>query len=278
MSSYGNGTGTGFNRQPFESGRPGASGHSPHAGDPPSGPANGQRQPEPAGSGVGTAPGGRLTVLLADDHHLFREGLRQILLSTGEVDVVAEAANGEEAIRLARELHPRVILMDINMPVVDGIRATEAVTRTCPNTNVIVLTMFWEDDYAIQAVRAGAKGYLLKNARSEDVIRAVRLAANGGSAIDPSLAPVLLKEYHRMLTRSPEDTNRDGALTQRDVTLLRLLAAGYNNKQIANELNLAESTVKNNLSALFHKIDVRDRTQAVLYAFAEGLVPRPVAS
>jgi DNA-binding NarL/FixJ family response regulator len=221
---------------------------------------------------------GRLTVLLADDHHLFREGLRQILEHTGEVEVLGEAANGEEAIRLARELQPRVILMDINMPVVDGIRATEAVTRTCPNTNVIVLTMFWEDDYAIQAVRAGAKGYLLKNARSEDVIRAVRLAANGGSAIDPSLAPVLLKEYHRMLTRSPEDTSRDGALTQRDVTLLRLLAAGCNNKDIARELSLAESTVKNNLSALFHKIGVRDRTQAVLYAFAEGLVPRPVAS
>ena len=226
----------------------------------------------------GSSGGDKLTVLLADDHHLFREGLRQLLEAMDDIDVVGEASNGEEAIRLARALDPRVILMDINMPVVDGIRATEAVTRYCPRTSVIVLTMFWEDDYAIQAVRAGAKGYLLKNARSEDVIRAVRLAANGGSAIDPSLAPVLLKEYHRMLTRSPEDANRDGALTQRDVTLLRLLAAGYNNKQIANELNLAESTVKNNLSALFHKIDVRDRTQAVLYAFAEGLVPRPVAS
>jgi DNA-binding NarL/FixJ family response regulator len=167
--------------------------------------------------------------------------------------------------------------MDINMPVVDGIRATEAVTRHCPRTSVIVLTMFWEDDYAIQAVRAGAKGYLLKNARSDEVIRAVRLAAAGGSAIDPSLAPVLLREYHRMVSRSPEDGQRDGALTQRDLTLLRLLAAGYNNRQIATELTLAESTVKNNLSALFQKIGVRDRTQAVLYAFAEGLVPRPMA-
>lgn len=219
----------------------------------------------------------KLPVLLADDHHLFREGLRQLLEATGEIDVVGEACNGEEAIRMARELSPRVILMDINMPVVDGIRATEAVTRTSPECNVIVLTMFWEDDYAIQAVRAGAKGYLLKNARSDEVIRAVRLAAAGGSAIDPSLAPVLLREYHRMLTRSPEDGTRDGALTQRDLTLLRLLAAGYNNRQIATELDLAESTVKNNLSSLFHKVGVRDRTQAVLYAFAEGLVPRPMA-
>ena len=149
----------------------------------------------PAASGAQTTNSGseKLTVLLADDHHLFREGLRQLLEATDEITVVGEASNGEEAIRLARALDPRVILMDINMPVVDGIRATEAVTRYCPRTSVIVLTMFWEDDYAIQAVRAGAKGYLLKNARSDEVVRAVRLAAAGGSAIDPSLAPVLLR-------------------------------------------------------------------------------------
>ena len=204
----------------------------------------------------------KLKVLLADDHHLFREGLRQLLEATGEITVVGEASNGEEAIRFARQFEPRVVLMDINMPVVDGIRATEAVTRSCPNTSVIVLTMFWEDDYAIQAVRAGAKGYLLKNARSEEVIRAVRLAAAGGSAIDPSLAPVLLREYHRMLTRSPEDNHRDGALNQRDLTLLRLLAAGYNNRQIANELSLAESTVKNSLSGFSRRS-------------ASGTAPRP---
>ncbi len=209
----------------------------------------------------------KLTVVLADDHHLFREGLRQLLENTGEITVVGEAPNGEEAVRLARTLEPRVVLMDINMPVLDGIRATEAITRGCPRTNVIVLTMFWEDEYALQAVRAGAKGYLLKNAHSEEVIQAVKLAAAGGSTIDASLAPVLLREHQR-----------DGEMTQRDLSLLRLLAAGYNNRQIANELNLAESTVKNNLSALFQKIGVRDRTQAVLYAFSEGLVSRPVAT
>ncbi len=243
------------------------------------GPSNNGAGSAPAAGSWNTSANGsteRLTVLLADDHHLFREGLRQLLEATDEIEVVGEASNGEEAIRLARALDPRVILMDINMPVVDGIRATEAVSRFCPRTSVIVLTMFWEDDYAIQAVRAGAKGYLLKNARSDEVVRAVRLAAAGGSAIDPSLAPVLLREYHRMLTRTPEDGQREGALNQRDHTLLRLLAAGYNNKQIAIELSLAESTVKNNLSALFQKIGVRDRTQAVLYAFQEGLVTRPM--
>ena len=230
---------------------------------------------------VGDANGARgaeLPVLLADDHHLFREGLRRLLEATDEITVVGEASNGEEAIRMARELNPRVVLMDINMPVVDGIRATETVNRCCPDTSVIVLTMFWEDEYAIEAMRAGAKGYLLKNARSDEVIRAVRLAAAGGSAIDPSLAPVLLREYHRMLTSASDKGQPDRTLNQREMTLLQLLAAGYNNRQISAELALAESTVKNNLSSLFHKIGVRDRTQAVLYAFAEGLVQRPMAT
>ena len=161
------------------------------------GPSNNGAGSAPAAGSWNTSANGsteRLTVLLADDHHLFREGLRQLLEATDEIEVVGEASNGEEAIRLARALDPRVILMDINMPVVDGIRATEAVSRFCPRTSVIVLTMFWEDDYAIQAVRAGAKGYLLKNARSDEVVRAVRLASAGGSAIDRSLAPVLLRE------------------------------------------------------------------------------------
>lgn len=219
----------------------------------------------------------KLRVLIADDHNLFREGLRHLLEESGQIDVVAEAGNGEEAVRLAKELGPQIVLMDINMPVIDGIRATEVIARTCPGTHVIIITMFWEDDHAIQAVRAGAKGFILKNTTSADVIRAIHLAASGGSAIDPSLAPVLLREYHRMLTNTPEESPRDGGLTQRDIALLRLLAAGFNNRQISRELNLAESTVKNNLSALFQKIGVRDRTQAVLYAFAEGIVARPMA-
>jgi DNA-binding NarL/FixJ family response regulator len=215
-------------------------------------------------------------VVIADDHQLVREGLRRLLELSGEIDVVGEAADGDEAIRLVRELEPDVVLMDVSMPGVDGIRATEALMRVSRRTSVIFVTMYWEDEYVIQAVRAGAKGYLLKSASSDEVIRAVRLAISGGSTIDASLAPVLLREYHRMVSRTPEDNPREGSLTQRDLTLLRLLAAGLSNRQIAIELQLAESTVKNNLSALFQKIEVRDRTQAVLYAFGEGLVPRPV--
>ncbi len=216
----------------------------------------------------------KTTVLLADDHHLFREGLRQMLEGSGEVDIVAEASDGEAAVRAARELQPRVVLIDIDIPRIDGIRATQAVTASCPNTGVIVLTLCWDENDAIQAVRAGAKGYLLKNAQAEDVLRAVRLAAAGGSAIDRSLAPVLLRESDRMLPHSPQGRGQGNTLSRREITLLRLLAAGNTNRQIAAELGLAESTVKNNLSALFHKIGVRDRTQAVLFAFSAGLQPR----
>ena len=137
--------------------------------------------------------------------------------------------------------------------------------------------MFREDADAIPAVRAGTTGYPPKNDRSDEVIRAARLAAAADSAIDPSLASVLLREYHRMPTPSGDEAPRRGGFRHRDLTLLRLPAAGSNNRQIAGELDLTESTVKNNLSALVHKIGVRDRTQAVLDAFAEGPVPRPVA-
>lgn len=235
-------------------------------------------RPLPLGrSSPAPSPTAPLRVLLADDHALFREGLRRLLDGGGEVVVVGEAADGAEAARLAGELRPAVVLMDVTMPVLDGIRATEAITGAHPEVGVLVLTMFWDDDYAIAAVRAGARGYLLKHARSDDVLRAVRLAASGDQAIDPSLAPVLLREYHRMLTRRPGDAEQ-GPLGPRDVALLRLLATGYSNRQIATELTLAESTVKNNLSTLFQKIGVRDRTQAVLYAFAEGLVSRPIVA
>lgn len=213
-------------------------------------------------------------VLLVDDHDLIREGLRHLLEATGEVEIVGEAVNGQEAISYVQDLRPDVVLMDINMPEVDGIRATEVVSRCCPETNVIVLTMSREDEYAIDAVRAGASGYLLKSARSAEVVRAVKLAARGGSTIDPSLAPVLMREYHRMVNQEAAEQDGTGTLSERDRALLRLLAAGNNNRQIAGELNLAESTVKNNLSALFAKIDVRDRTQAVLYAFDHGIVTK----
>ncbi len=233
-------------------------------------------------SGIGTGTGsgtvvppfeGTLTVVIADDHDLFREGLRRLLESESDIEVIGEASNGAEAIKIVEAMNPSVVLMDISMPEVDGIRATEMLVARGNRTPVIIITMFGEDEHAIEAIRAGAKGYLLKNAKSVDVIRAVRLAAAGGSAIDPSLGAALMREFQRLLNRAPGDTRQQ--LSQREQQFLELLVQGHNNRQIAQMMDLAESTVKNNLSALFQKIGVRDRTQAVLYAIANGLVPSP---
>jgi DNA-binding NarL/FixJ family response regulator len=213
-----------------------------------------------------------IRVVVADDHDLFREGLRQLLETIPSVQIVGEASDGQEAIRLVADVQPDVILMDINMPRVDGLRATEYIVKHYPETNVIVLTMYQDDEYAIHAIRAGAKSYLLKNSRSDEVIEAIHVAANGGSTIDAALAPALMREYHRLLTKTPN--NNQSHLSDREATLLRLLANGYNNRQIADQLDLAESTVKNNLSSLFQKIGVRDRTQAALYAISQGFGAR----
>lgn len=214
-----------------------------------------------------------LRVVIADDHDLFREGLRQLLETVDDIEIVGEASTGHQAVKLVMEHHPDVVLMDISMPEMDGIQATEFIVQRFPDTQVVVLTMYTDDEYAIHAIRAGAKGYLLKNTRSSDVVQAIRLAAAGGSTIDPSLGPVLMREFQRLLNSTPGGAEQ--SLSDRELQFLEHLARGRNNRQIAAEMDLAESTVKNNLSVLFQKIGVRDRTQAVLYAFSNGLVTPP---
>jgi two-component system, NarL family, response regulator DegU len=214
-----------------------------------------------------------LRIVIADDHDLFREGLKQLLETVDDLTVVGEASNGRQAVLLVEKHRPDVVLMDISMPEMDGIEATEAIVARGITTPVIVLTMYADDEYAIHAIRAGAKGYLLKSSRSDEVIRAIRLAAAGGSAIDPALGVVLMREFQRLLNRAPGESKQQ--LSSREQQFLELLVRGHNNRQIASELDLAESTVKNNLSALFQKIGVRDRTQAVLYAISNGLVSPP---
>jgi two-component system, NarL family, response regulator DegU len=214
-----------------------------------------------------------LRIVIADDHDLFREGLKQLLETVEDLTVVGEASDGKQAVLLVEKHRPDVVLMDISMPEMDGIQATETIVARGLNVPVIVLTMYSDEEYAIHAIRAGAKGYLLKNSRSDEVIRAIRLAAAGGSAIDPALGAVLMREFQRLLNRSPNEARQQ--LSSREQQFLELLVRGHNNRQIAMELDLAESTVKNNLSALFQKIGVRDRTQAVLYAISNGLVAPP---
>lgn len=226
----------------------------------------------PYGDGNGGVQHARnIRVVLADDHAVFRQGLRQLLELEPDIRVVGDAANGFDAVRVARELQPDVVLMDVNMPGIDGIAATRAILDERAGVAVVILTMFDDDEYAFQAIRAGARGYLLKTSCAQDVVEAVRVTHQGASSVDPALVPSLLREFHR-LANNP-GTPREERLSERDLSLLRMLVDGKSNKEIARHLVLAESTVKNNLSLLFQKLGARDRTQAAVFAISRGVLP-----
>ncbi|HUZ02962.1 MAG TPA: response regulator transcription factor [Thermomicrobiaceae bacterium] len=211
-------------------------------------------------------------VLLVDDHVLFRQALRHLLESEPDIRVVGEAGDGRSAEALATRDRPDVILMDISMPGIDGVSATRELKSELPTVKIIILTMFAEDAHVIRAIRAGADAYLLKNTESVKVIDAIRAVARGESVIEPQLATKLLSEFRRISEYREEESV--AGLTEREVQLLRLVASGLSNKEIASELNLAESTVKNRLSVLFEKLDVKDRTQAAIYALSHGLITK----
>lgn len=213
-----------------------------------------------------------IKVLLADDHNLFREGLRKLIEIEPDIRVVGEASDGHQVLKMVQELEPDVVLMDINMPITDGIAATGEIIRRRPNTGVIVLTMHKEDGHVVRAVQAGARGYLLKNAKAAEVVGAIRAVAKGASLVDPMMMTKVLAEFRRI---SAESGAQDGlaGLTKSEIEILRLLASGASNKEIARKMGIANSTVKNKLTVLFGKIDVADRTQAAIFALKHGLVP-----
>jgi DNA-binding NarL/FixJ family response regulator len=210
-------------------------------------------------------------VALADDHVLFRQALRHLLEAEDDIRVVGEAGDGRSIQTLVEQQVPDVILMDINMPGIDGVTATRELKAQLPGIRIIILTMFSEDGHVIRAVRAGADAYLLKNSESSRVIDAIRAVCRGESVIEPQLATKLLSEFRRVSDFRDEDSI--AGLTSREIDLLRLVATGLSNKEIATQLNLAESTIKNRLSLLFEKLDVKDRTQAAIYALSHGLIP-----
>jgi DNA-binding NarL/FixJ family response regulator len=218
-----------------------------------------------------------IKVLLADDHQLMRQGVRRILESEPDIQVVGEASDGLEVQKMAADLQPDVILMDVSMGVVDGISATRQLLRQAPWLKIVMLTMHSHDGHLFQALQAGATGYILKTAGSDQVLNAVRAAAAGGSVIAPALAGKVLNEFRRMASKLDVEDGL-GQLTETEMQILQLVASGRSNKEIATRMVLAESTVKNRLSVLFQKINVADRTQAAIYAITHGLAPIDLTS
>jgi two-component system, NarL family, response regulator LiaR len=205
-----------------------------------------------------------IRVLITDDHGVVRQGLRMFLSLDPDFEVVGEAENGREALQMARELEPDVVLMDLLMPVMDGVSATGAIREELPGVEVVALTSVLEDTSVTGAVRAGAIGYLLKDTDSEELGRAIRAAAEGRVYLAPEAAERLMREVRA--TESPE------ALTERETEVLKLLARGKSNKQIASALSVSEKTVKAHVSAVLMKLGVQSRTQAALHAVKAGLV------
>ena len=215
----------------------------------------------------------RIKILLVDDQALFREGLRTLLSVQPDLEVVGEAANGEEAVQQAMRLRPAVVLMDLQMPVLDGVAATRRLRADLPGSRVIVLTTFDDDEYVFEGLRAGAVGYLLKDAPSEKLFEAIRAAARGESFLQPSVAAKVVAEFARLSDRrTPLKQPLVEQLSERELEILRLVASGASNKEIAAKLLIAEGTVKNHVTNILGKLEVRDRTQAALKARDLGLI------
>jgi NarL family two-component system response regulator LiaR len=208
-----------------------------------------------------------IRVMLVDDHAVVREGLRTFLELQDGIEVVGEAENGEQAVAEAERLTPDVILMDLVMPVLDGVGAMRKLRQSLPRTRVIVLTSFAEDDRVLPAIQAGAAGYLMKNVQPKELARAVRAAHNGEALLDPSVAARLVEA----IAQPPGEEPRD-ELTPREREVLELIGQGLSNKRIALELGVSEKTVKTHVGHLLAKLGVADRTQAALHAVRSGLL------
>jgi len=220
-------------------------------------------------AGAGPPEGEAIRVLLADDHRFFRDGVRLLLDATPGLAVVGEASTGEEAVALAEALQPDVVLMDLNMPALDGIEATRRIVVTSPHIRVLILTMYEDEASVFAALRAGARGYLLKGADADEVLRATRGAANGEAIFGPAVAGQLLGYF--ATPRPPAAWNAFPGLTEREREVLACLARGASNAEIAQQLYLSPKTVRNHVSNIFGKLQIADRTEAIIRARDAGL-------
>jgi DNA-binding NarL/FixJ family response regulator len=212
-----------------------------------------------------------IRVVIADDQVMIRDGLATLLASDPHVDVVGQAGNGLEAVKLCAELKPDVIVMDIRMPEMDGLAATARIAVEEGAPKVLILTTFDLDEYVYEALRAGASGFLLKDAPAGDLINAVRVVAAGDALLAPSVTRRLIGDFARRRRHERPRSNAAGALTPRELDVLRLIARGLSNSEIAGELFLAEQTVKTHVGHVLTKLALRDRTQAVVFAYENGI-------
>ena len=207
-----------------------------------------------------------IRILLADDHNVLRQGMAQAISSQSDMLVVAQAANGREAVALVQQHQPDIVLLDVNMPELNGLEAAQQILARQPQIGVIILTMYRRKEYIVEAIKAGVRGYLLKEAELDDLLSAIRRVAQGDAAIDPALTKQLFSQL-RQATVTPSS-----GLTERDLAILRLLGRGLTNAKIAQELGLAEKTIRNRLTGIFRALNVENRNQAIAYAYQSGLV------
>ncbi len=209
-----------------------------------------------------------LTILIADDHPVFRKGLRALLASMQDVELVGEATSGEEAIRLAEQHQPDVILMDLQMPGVGGLMAIRQIVQTSPHIRILVLTMFQDDDSVFAALRAGARGYILKDTDDEEITRAILSVGSGEAIFSPAIAERMMRFFS---TRPALPASLFPELTESERNVLALMAQGVNNEEIARQLSFSQKTVRNYVSNIFSKLQVADRAQAIVKAREAGL-------
>lgn len=211
----------------------------------------------------------KIRVLIADDHPLFRDGIRTLLLASPDMELVGEAENSSEAMQLAAQLQPDVILMDIQMPGINGIEATRQIIHASPHIAVLMVTMFDDDQSVFSAMRAGARGYILKGAKHDEMQRAIRAAANGEAIFSPTVAGRMMEFFANILP--VRETQIFPELSEREREILDLIAQGYKNPEIAERLVLSPKTVRNYVSNILSKLQVADRAQAILKARGAGL-------
>jgi len=210
-----------------------------------------------------------ITVMIVDDHEMVRKGAKGYLEAQPDIVVVAEAESGEEAMRLAREYVPDVVLMDLVMPGIDGVEATRKVKDVSPRTQIIILTSFHEDKHIFPALQAGAISYLLKDVKAQELIEAIQRASKGEATLHPRVAARLIKQFSH---GEPDRSNLFTELSEREVEVLSLIARGFTNQKIAEELVISIGTVKGHVSNILSKLHLADRTQAAVYAWQEGIV------